>query len=270
MTRDSSLPFPIRSTQNFLKSARLVDLLLERSSIGSNDVVVEIDPGKGRITRRLAARCRSLVAIELDGALVTFLRGRLTEMPNVVLYHGNALDFPLPAGPYKVFSNIPFNITASLVSKLMEASNPPEDSYLIVQREAAYRILGRPSETLFALTIKPWFEPSVLYQFSPDDFDPAPRVAVVMLRLRKRGPPLIPAHQAKSFRDFVSWGFSDDRALDVIFRQVMGKLQGRRLLAHMGIETKQRPSTIQFEQWLALFRQFVERADSKSLQPAAR
>lgn len=228
----------IRYTQNFLKSTRLVERLLDKTTIGPDDVVVEVGPGKGRITSALAARCRCVVAIELDPWLVGHLRSWLESMPNVVLYQEDALTFPLPAGPYKVFSSIPFNVTASLVTKLTGAANPPDDAYLLMQREAADRILG---DTLFGLLLRPWFEPSVLHRFSPGDFDPPPGVDVVMLRLQKRGPPLVPDHHAALFRDFMVYRFSRRR----------------------------RPRDLGFEQWLQRFQQFVRMADAVALRRIA-
>lgn len=256
----------IRYTQNFLKSDQLVDLLLDRSSIGPDDLVLEIGPGKGQITRRLAARCRCLIAVEMDEDLVAYLRERLGTMPNVVLYLGDALTFPLPAGPYKVFSSIPFNITAPLISKLTSAPHLPDDLYLVIQREAAERVLGVPSETLFALSIKPWFEPSLVHRFSPQDFDPPPRVEVVMLRLQKRGPPLISEQEADLFRDFATYCFRNKGALSSLFRHTFGKFESKHLAGQVGLQMQRGPASIRFEQWVRVFRLFIHDADRRSLQ----
>ena len=71
----------------------------------------------------------------------------------------------------------------AIVTKLTSAARPPEDSYLIMQREDAERFAGRPRESLYALLLKPWFEPSILHTFRRTDFVPAPQVEAVMLRL---------------------------------------------------------------------------------------
>lgn len=266
MTSDSTYLPDIRYTQNFLKSGHLVDRLLDRSSIGPDDLVVEIGPGKGRITTRLAARCRCLLAVEKDDALVAHLRQRLGKTANVVLFHGDGLTFPLPVTPYKVFSSIPFNITAALIARFLNGPNVPEDVYLVMQREAANRILGVPSESVFALFLKPWFEPSRFHYFSRNDFAPRPRVEVVMLRLQKRGPPLISEQHAQVFRDFIAHCFSHQKALDTLFRHFVGRSQTKHLLTELDIVTRPSPTAVKFEQWLILFKHFIENADHRGLQ----
>ncbi len=87
-----------------------------------------------------------------------------------------------------MFASIPFNITTAIVTRLTTASCPPDDTYLVVQREAANKFLGKPRESLYAVLLKPWFELDIVHLFRRSDFVPTPHVDVVMLRLRKRGP----------------------------------------------------------------------------------
>ncbi len=189
--------------QNFLHSPRLVDHLLDRSSIGPDDRVLEIGPGKGIITAALARRCREVLAVEKDPDLAHLLRARFALSPAVTIREEDFLGTRLPLPPYKVFANVPFNCTAEIIRRLTETRHPPDDIYLAVQQEAAERFLGRPRESLRSVLLKPWFEPSLAYRFRQADFVPAPQVEVVMLRLRKRGPPLIQASRAQLYRDLV-------------------------------------------------------------------
>jgi len=204
----SSLHHRIVYSQNFLRSLQLVERLLDRSGIGADDLVIEIGPGRGVITERLAARCRQVLAVEQDPVLVEELRGHLAYAPNVALFAGDFLSFPLPLTTYKVFANIPFNITAAIVGKLTSGTSPPSDTYLAVQREAAARFMGMPQETLIAVLLKPWFEPTVVHRFRPNDFVPRPGVAVVLLRLRRREAPLVASRDAALFGDFAAYAFS--------------------------------------------------------------
>src|SRR5690349_18944670 len=140
--------------QNFLKSRCLVDRLLDTCAIGPDDIVYEIGPGKGIITERLAQRCRQVITIEKDPLLVAALRSRFARTANVRLHEGDFLDYRLPGGHYKVFASIPFNITSAIVTRLTTAPVPPDDTYLIMQKEAAERFLGAPRETLFGVLLK--------------------------------------------------------------------------------------------------------------------
>lgn len=243
--------------QNFLHDPRLVERLLDRSSLGPTDLVLEIGPGKGIITAGLARRCRRVVAIEKDPALARLLRGRFASSPVVMVQEGDFLHAPLPAAPYKVFANVPFNITAEIVQRLTSAPRPPDDTYLAVQREAAERFLGQPRESLCAVLLKPWFEPSLVYRFTRGDFIPAPQVEVVMLRLRKRGPPLLKPSEARLFRDFVVYVFTAWKpSLRAALSGLLSARQLRELNSSLAGTLDLPPSAVPFAQWLALYARF--------------
>jgi 23S rRNA (adenine-N6)-dimethyltransferase len=253
--------------QNFLKNPCLVDHLLDRCNIGACDIVYEIGPGKGIITERLASRCRQVVAIEKDPQLVEVLRHRFAAAPNVTIHESDFLQFRLPTIPYTVFASIPFNITTAIVTKLTMEACPPDDAYLVVQREAAEKFLGKPAESLYAVLMKPWFEPEVVHRFKRSDFVPVPRVDVVMLRLRKRGPPLIKQADRQLFRDFVVYGFTTwQPCLSRIFKGIFTPQQFRQAGRKLGFDIDTTPSSVRFEQWLKLFDYFKCVGDIQTLQ----
>jgi 23S rRNA (adenine-N6)-dimethyltransferase len=249
----SSLHHRIAYSQNFLRSPRLVERLLDRSGIGADDLVIEIGPGRGVITERLATRCRQVLAVEQDPILAEELRGQFAHVCNVALFAGDFLSFPLPLTTYKVFANIPFNITAAIVGKLTSGTSPPVDTHLAVQGEAAARFMGTPRETLVAVLLKPWFEPTVVHRFRPTDFVPRPGVAVVLLRLRRREVPLVAPCNATLFGDFVAYAFT---AWQPTVREALARILPRRLVADVeraaGLSLGRPPSDIPFTAWISL------------------
>ena len=253
--------------QNFLTKPRLVDHLLDRSSIVSDDVVYEIGPGDGLITERLARRCRRVVAVEIDPDLAGQLCRRFAGLPHVTICNEDFLRTPLPTTAYKVFANIPFNITAAIVTKLITAPWPPEDSYLGIQKEAANRFLGIPRESLYAVLMKPWFEPAIAYRFKRTDFVPRPHVDVVMLRLRKRGPPLVSGSDMQLFRDFVVYAFTAwQPSLGGTFRGILSRRQLQQIAGSVGFDPDATPTSLRFEQWLSLFYHFKSVAGVQARQ----
>lgn len=255
----------VRYSQNFLSDPGLVERLLDVSGIRAPDLVYEIGPGHGIITGPLARRCGRVVAIERDPLLAERLRRRFAGAPHVAIRAADFLACPLPGTPYKIFANIPFNRTAAIVAKLTAAPCPPEDAYLIVQREAADRFLGRPRETLRAVLLKPWFEPAIVHRFRREDFAPAPHVDVVMLRLRKRGPPLVPATGARAFRDFAVYGFTAwQPSLYRVLADLLGPRQSRRVARDAGLDPAAPPTAVPFAQWLALFDAFDHLDDARA------
>jgi 23S rRNA (adenine-N6)-dimethyltransferase len=243
--------------QNFLKDPCLVAALLARCDINHNDVVYEIGPGKGIITEQLARRCKQVVAIEKDPRLSALLLQQFADRPNVSIHEGDFLDYHLPRKPYKVFANIPFNITTAIVTRLTTAEYPPEDAYLVMQKEAADRFRGKPHESLYSVLLKPWFEVEMVHRFRRKDFVPEPRVDVVMLRLRKRGPPLVRRADRQCFRDFVVYSFTTWRpTLSDILKGIFTRQQLQHMRKELDIDPDATPTSLTFEQWLKIFECF--------------
>lgn len=247
-------PRSMQYAQNFLKSRSLVERLLDKCDIGQHDVVYEIGPGRGIITEHLAQRCRRVVAIEKDPVLVGALRSRFARIASIKIYVGDFLEYRLPHDHYKVFANIPFNITSAIVTRLTTAAVPPDDTYLIMQKEAAEKFLGKPHESLYGLLLKPCFELEILHRFKRSDFTPDPRVDVVMLRLCKRGPPLVSRTEMSLFRDFVVYGFTIPQpSLRRSLKSVFTPRQFKLLSNNLNLDFDAIPTSVSFEQWLGLF-----------------
>src|SRR2546421_5484808 len=247
----SSIHQSILYSQNFLKDPCLVASLLHRLDIGSDDVVYEIGPGKGIITEQLALHYKQVVAIEKDPRLSTLLLQKFADRPNVTIHSGDFLHYPLPRKPYKVFANIPFNITTAIVTRLTAAEYPPEEAYLTMQKEAAEMFLGKPHESLYTVLLKPWFEVEMMHRFRRKDFVPEPRVDVVMLRLRKRGPPLVNRVDRQSFRDFVVFSFTTCQPEPgYIFKGIFTRNQLKHMRRELSIDLNTTPTSLTFEQWL--------------------
>ena len=244
-------------SQHFLKSSSLAARLVDQSTVSSNDLVVEIGPGRGKLMSELARRSARLIAVELDERLSAGLQDTFTEAAHVEVVTGDFLEFPLPRGTYKVFGNIPFSATAAIVRRLADAATPPVDAYCIVQREAAERFAGGPfaPESLSSLLLKPWWQIEICHRLRRTDFDPAPSVESVMLWMARRTRPLVHDAQADLYRKFISRSFG--RRGNTIRQCLRGVFTGRQLsyLARdLRFGPNARPSELTFDQWLGLFR----------------
>ena len=251
----------IKYSQNFLRGPGLVREIINKSSIGPTDVVYEIGPGKGIITDQLAKRCAKVIGVEKDRGLCQRLQGQFSGNDKVEVRCGDFLAHSLPGkGEYKVFSNIPFNLTAEIIAKLTTANNPPADTYLIVQEEAAKKFAGSPygSERQYSLLLKPWFELKILHHFRQDDFYPIPRVKIVLLQIRRREQPLVKEEHVQPYRDFVVYGFNQWKDT---FKKALGKIftheQFKRLARNLKFDLSAVPTDLNFEQWLGLFEYFL-------------
>jgi 23S rRNA (adenine-N6)-dimethyltransferase len=241
-------------SQNFLHSSRLTECLVAMTGVGPNDFVIEIGAGKGIITAALARRCRHVVAIEKDPLLAAGLERRFAGEPRVSISGSDALQTPLPKEPYKVVANIPFNLTADIVTRLTTAPNTPDDIYLVVQREAAERFMGQPRGTLFAALLHPWFNVSVVYRFRPTDFAPPPAVETVLMRMRKRGPPLIEQRNRALYHDLVAYLFTAwQPTIRHALEKALGRPTVRRIERSTVIALDAPPSHLLPDHWTELF-----------------
>lgn len=105
-------------SQNFLTSGKTIARLLVLTNIFPADMVLEIGAGKGHITRALAQRCAQVLTYEIDPLLCARLR--ITLPQNTRLFQQDSLRGPLPAKPFKVFANIPFNRTTDILRRLTQ------------------------------------------------------------------------------------------------------------------------------------------------------
>lgn len=249
MPKNNSHPTsaPLWAGQNFLTSGPVIRRLLDAASIGREDLVLEIGPGRGHITRQLLPRCGRLLAAELDPVLCRRLAERFDGQPNFSLYQGDFLQMPLPKGPYKVFANIPFARTTEILRRLTNAPNPPEAVWLIVEQGAAKRFAGRPRENLTSLALRPFFDVRLAAFVPRGEFHPAPRVDAALLELVRRPQPDLPLEDRAPYRAFLERAWK---------RGLKGMLTPRQIstaLRLAGLPPAE-DANLKYVQWLCLFR----------------
>ena len=253
-------PETLWQSQNYLHSPSLIKQLLAKTTIICGDFILEIGPGKGIITRQLANIGASVLAIEYDAKLYRELTQTFHTVPAVTIRHGDVLASDLPAGEYKIFSNIPFQITSAILAYLTRGIHSPVDAYLIIQREAALRYAGRPyaRECLKSLLIKPNFVLTLLHNFNRTDFKPCPGVDIVLLHLQKRKSPLFKGRQYQQYKHFMCYVFTrHGKDLRERLKPLFTREQFHRLAQHGRFPTTARPIDLSFTQWLAIFTCFV-------------
>ncbi len=213
----------IKYSQNFLRDNELVKRLVNNSSITKNDSVYEIGAGDGIITQALLNKAGWVVSFELDSNFVNKLKNKFKDHGNLELRHEDFLDYALPSQDYKVFSNIPFNITSAIIKKLTLEDNIPTYSYLIVQKEAAMKFAGKPLDnknSQLSVILYPWFEFSIKHTFKSSDFFPKPNVDIVLLEIKKRDESLIEQNQRMMYEDFITYTFNQPKPSMNVTRQI--------------------------------------------------
>ena len=251
----------LKNSQNFLHSEKLVSELIEESNICKNDIVIEIGGGKGIITEQLVKKCKKLYVIEYDLQLYKALKDKLSNTKNIELIYGDFLEFKLQVeSKYKVFSSIPYNITAAILSKLTSSCNPPEDMYIILQKEAALKYAGKPynRESMRSLLLKPYFDFDIIRNLKRNDFNPVPSVDSVFLHIKERENILIRQDKENLYSDFIAYIF-DNTGKDMKTRceNIFSYKQIKRLSRDIGFQMTDSPTCLSYEQWLKVFQYFA-------------
>lgn len=240
--------------QNFLTKSHLAASLLDESSISIDDIVYEVGPGTGMLTKELGKRARKVIAIEKDYDLYMTLKKKFRLNDNVVLYNADFLKFKINGSCYKIFANIPFNITAAVIRKIVYAANPPVEAYLVVQKEAAEKFIGASKTTQSSALVKPWFRLKITRYFRRIDFSPVPNVDVVMLHIEKRATSLISPRDRHIYERFIRCGFGAWRKnLKLNYKNIFSHNQWKKLSRDLEFSMYAKPSELSFRQWLGLF-----------------
>ena len=242
---------PVWVSQNFLTGAKTIKRLIRKAGITIDDHVIEIGPGKGHITGVLLQHCNKVSAIEIDKNLYDRLHIKYEAMGKLKLYHQDFLKWKLPAaGAYKVFANIPFCRTTDIIRKLTQASNPPTEAWLTMEKGAAKRFMGIPRESAQSLAIKPLFDMCIVYHFAREDFHPMPGTDVVMVHIKRKTKSDIEVRELRRYQHFITSATRDNgTGLSRLFT----KKQFSKARKLAGI-TDQISGEILYIQWLCLFR----------------
>ncbi len=173
-----------RFGQHFLHDPRVLARIVDAIAPQPGDVLVEIGPGEGALTRLLLERAQALHAIEVDRDLAA----RLRELPELTLHEGDALAFDfarLPAG-MRLVGNLPYNISTPLLFQLARYADRVRDMHFMLQLEVVERMVAAPSTSDYgrlSVALQARFAMEKLFTVSKGAFRPPPKVESAVVRL---------------------------------------------------------------------------------------
>jgi 23S rRNA (adenine-N6)-dimethyltransferase len=229
-------------SQYFIRNPRLVANLIAKSSVTMSDTVYDIGAGSGVITSQLASVAKKVVAVEFEPQTVEILRKNMKVYDNVEVIEGDALTLPLPDEPYKVFANIPFHLSSKIVRRFAH-ENPPNDVYLIVQKQFANKLL--PDHDGFSsqlgMQVGVLFEISILKRLRRTDYWPHPNVDTVLIHFHLREKPLVPRLEYERYCRFIEKTFTNPEFFKSAYERKFGNLP------------KSTASGLQLKEWVQFF-----------------
>ena len=244
--------------QNFLCSGNVLDNIINAAELHSEDIVLEVGPGTGILTRKLAERVDKVIAIEKDRSLTELLFKELEMFNNIEIINEDILDYEIQENNYKVVANLPYYITNPIIMKFLESNNKPELMVLMVQKEVGQRICSNvPNMSKLSVFSQLYSDPEIVGKVSKNNFWPKPKVDSVIIRLRSKEQPNI---DMALFSKLVNIGFSHPRKqlLNNFSKQLKtSKKNIENWLLKNNIKPNQRAETLQVNDWIKLTNSFI-------------
>ena len=254
-----------RFGQHFLEAAWVTKIV---DSLGASvdDTFVEIGPGRGALTRPLAARAGRVIGIEIDRDLVGLLTGQ--QIPNLRVIESDFLDIDLAEAlrdephPIRVVGNLPYNVSSPILFALLRAADGGRlfrDATLMLQKEVADRLIATPGHKeygVLAIQVALIADVERVFTLPPGAFRPPPKVTSAVVRLRFR-PPAVDVGDPKVFERIVRGVFLQRRKTLVNALKPVALILGRsapELIEQAGLDPGQRPATLGIQQFARLSR----------------
>jgi len=271
---------PARSKgQNFLITEDVYDKIIEAADLSADDTVLEVGPGLGFLTAKLAKRVKQVVAVELDDKLAGVLRTGLAtqKVGNVEVVNEDVLKFPISnfqfpikskiqnqnlicdtcyvLRGYKIVANLPYNITSFFLRKFLSMENKPNIMVLMLQKEVAERIVAKPPKmSLLGISVQFYADAEIVQIVPRDNFWPMPAVDSAIVKLKVKSEKL--KVDEKKFFQLVKFGFSAKRKmlknnLSAGLRMDDKEVENKLILAN--IKPTTRAQELSLEDWFRLF-----------------
>ena len=258
--------------QRFLVDRLVLQAILDAAELSPADDVLEVGPGPGVLTAKLAERARSVTAVEIDERMVAVLRDTLAGRDNVRIVRADALAVDLFAAgerrPTRIVANVPYQITTPLLERFIGDERRPPLVVVLVQEEVARRMVATASSGkergFLSVFVQSFADAKIVRRVPPSAFRPAPKVSSAVVALRTHARPAFAPLDRTAFLRFVSDVFRHRR------KQLRGALgheagvtpdRAVAALRECGIEPRRRAEELTLDEWVALARALGASAD---------
>lgn len=190
--------------QNFLINEEVVNKIVESSEISKEDLVIEIGPGLGTLTKFLLEKAKKVICIELDSKMITILNDRFRLYSNLEIKNEDVLKVDLKTliknekevngvKNVKIVANLPYYITTPIIMKLLEEKLDLESITVMIQKEVADRLIAIPGEKntgAITYTVYYYSIGEKITEVQKNSFIPEPEVTseVIKLTIRNKAP----------------------------------------------------------------------------------
>ncbi|WP_334078056.1 16S rRNA (adenine(1518)-N(6)/adenine(1519)-N(6))-dimethyltransferase RsmA [Paenibacillus sanfengchensis] len=255
--------------QNFLIDQNILGKIVGAADLDKTKGALEIGPGIGALTEKLAQQAGRVAAVEIDQRLLPILEEVLEPYPQVHVIHGDVLKIDLHAlfasefnecEKVSVVANLPYYVTTPILMRLLEAGLPLENIVVMIQKEVAERMAAGPGGKEYgslSIAVQYYSEPELVCIVPHSVFIPQPNVESAVIRLKVRSAPPVTVAEEAFFFEVVQASFAQRRKtisnnLKSRFFPGEGRERLESLLAEAGIEPARRAETLSLEEFAKL------------------
>jgi 16S rRNA (adenine1518-N6/adenine1519-N6)-dimethyltransferase len=243
--------------QHWLHDETILDSIVSAAEVSAGERVLEIGPGLGTLTKKLADTGADVLALEFDRDLIKGLQKKFnTSQVKIVEGDIRSFDFRTLPAPYKVVANIPYYLTSHLIRSMSESENPPSVAVLLIQKEVAHRLCATAGDmSILAVTAQLYFDCSLSTEVPARYFTPPPKVDSQVVVMRHRDQLLFDVDPKKFFR-VVKAGFSEKRKTlrnSLSGGLAISKTDAEAILRSAKIDEGLRAQALTLQQWHGLY-----------------
>ena len=263
--------------QNFLIDDNALEDIANGATIGENDLVIEIGPGLGSLTKILLEKAKKVICIELDKKMIKILHDRFIAYNNLSLINADILKINLNElikqereennniENVKVVANLPYYITTPIIMKLIENDLDIESITVMIQKEVAERLIAIPGtkETgAITYTVYYYCETEKIREVENTCFIPEPEVTSEVIKLKIRQKPLVEVKDKKVMFNIIKSAYMQRRKTLANSLTNVGvfktKEQGIEVLKKLGLREDIRPENLSIEDFARLTNVFLD------------
>ncbi len=263
-----------RFGQNFLTDQNILHEIIRAIAPQPDDLMVEIGPGQGAMTRLLLEQLKQLQVVELDRDLVVLLKKQFSA-DKLQIHSGDALQFDFgsiagkaantdtgdsSARRLRVVGNLPYNISSPLLFHLAAYADQVIDQHFMLQKEVVERMVAAPGSRDYgrlSVMLQWRYQMDLLFVVPPEAFDPPPKVDSAIVRMVPIAQPL--ACEQALLEQVVTKAFSQRRK---VIRNCLSGMFTEQELVEAGINPQDRPEAVGLEPYVNLARRLAQRAGS--------
>jgi len=242
--------------QHFLQDPGIISKIIQTADVNKEDVIVEIGPGRGALTFRLAELASEVIAIEIDHSIVESLNERAASYPNLSIVEADALRFHYHeiGTRFKVVANLPYYISTPILFRLIELSDMVTSMTIMLQKEVAKRVVAAPNSKdygILSIAVQFYAVPEIAFNISRKSFYPEPKVDSSVLKIVPREKVAVDVRNEGLFWGLIKSAFYYRRKtlLNSLALSGHSKEIIKNVLEFAGIDQNKRPEQVSMEEW---------------------